>query len=49
VLARAPDGIVEAVQMTDREFFLGVQWHPERIVERPEQLRLFEAFVGACH
>jgi len=49
VLARAPDGIVEAVQMTDREFFLGVQWHPERIVQRPEQLRLFEAFVSACH
>jgi gamma-glutamyl-gamma-aminobutyrate hydrolase PuuD len=49
VLARAPDGIVEAVQMTDREFFLGVQWHPERIAERPEQLRLFEAFVNACH
>jgi len=49
VLARAPDGIVEAVQMTDREFFLGVQWHPERILDRPEQLRLFEAFVSACH
>ena len=49
VLARAPDGIVEAVQLTDREFFLGVQWHPERIVDRPEQLRLFEAFVSACH
>ena len=48
VLARAPDGIVEAVQMTDREFFLGVQWHPERIFEREEQRRIFEAFVGAC-
>jgi putative glutamine amidotransferase len=49
VLARAPDGVVEAVQKTDREFFLGVQWHPERIVDRPEQLRLFQAFVNACH
>jgi putative glutamine amidotransferase len=48
VLARAPDGIVEAVQMTDREFFLGVQWHPERMEERPEQRRIFEAFVSAC-
>ncbi len=47
-LAHAADGIVEAVQMTDSEFFLGVQWHPERIAERPEQLRLFQAFVGAC-
>jgi putative glutamine amidotransferase len=49
LLARAPDGIVEAVQMTDREFLLGVQWHPERIMDRPEQRRLFEAFVDACH
>jgi putative glutamine amidotransferase len=48
-LAHAADGIVEAVQKTDREFFLGVQWHPERIVERPEQRRIFETFVKACH
>ncbi len=48
VVARASDGIVEAVEMTDRAFFLGVQWHPERIFERPEQLRLFAAFVDAC-
>ncbi len=48
-LAHAADGIVEAVQETDREFFLGVQWHPERLVERPEQRRIFETFVKACH
>jgi putative glutamine amidotransferase len=48
VLAQAPDGIVEAIQMTDRRFFIGVQWHPERIVERPEQRELFKAFVAAA-
>jgi len=48
VLARAPDGTVEAVQKTDRDFFLGVQWHPERIFERAEQRGIFEAFVSAC-
>jgi len=48
VLARAPDGVVEAVQMTDRSFFLGVQWHPERIANRPEQRQLFTAFVAAA-
>jgi len=48
VLARAPDGIVEAVQKTDGDFFLGVQWHPERIFERAEQRGIFEAFVKAC-
>ena len=48
-LAWAPDGTVEAVQKTDRDFFLGVQWHPERILERAEQRGIFEAFVKACH
>ena len=47
LLARAPDGIVEAVEMTDRPFFLGVQWHPERITDRPKQRDLFKAFVSA--
>jgi putative glutamine amidotransferase len=49
VLATAPDGTVEAVQKTDRGFFLGVQWHPERILDRAEQRAIFEAFVEACH
>jgi putative glutamine amidotransferase len=48
VVARAADGTVEAVEMTDKAFFLGVQWHPERIFERAEQRRLFEIFVSAC-
>jgi len=48
VLAQAPDGIIEAAQMTDKSFFLGVQWHPERLVDRPEQRELFKAFVAAA-
>lgn len=30
VLARAHDGIIEAIDQPRRRFFLGVQWHPER-------------------
>ncbi len=48
VLARAPDGVIEAVQMTDRRFFIGVQWHPERLMDRREQQDLFKAFVAAA-
>ena len=32
----------------DREFVLGVQWHAETLVARPEQAALFEAFVEAA-
>lgn len=31
VVARAPDGIVEAVVLPDHPFCLGVQWHPEHL------------------
>ncbi len=48
VLARAPDGIIEAVQMTDKRFFIGVQWHPERLQHRPEQRELFKALVATA-
>jgi putative glutamine amidotransferase len=30
IVARAPDGVIEAVEAGDRACYLGVQWHPER-------------------
>ncbi len=47
VVAKASDGIVEAVESKDvNHFVVGVQWHPERMFQRnEEQFRLFEAFV----
>lgn len=47
VSAFAPDGIVEAIEIPNRPFALGVQWHPECLPEAPEMRRLFEAFVTA--
>jgi putative glutamine amidotransferase len=46
--ARAPDGVVEAIELPDRAFAVGVQWHAEAMTDRPEQLSLFEAFVVAA-
>lgn len=49
VIARAPDGVVEAVEATAKRFILGVQWHPEELVEDdPRMTRLFTAFVDAA-
>lgn len=47
--AKAPDGVVEAAACPSRPFFLGVQWHPERLWQTDCISRnLFLAFVQAC-
>ncbi len=48
VVASAPDGVVEAVEATGEAFVLAVQWHPERLADRPEQLALFRALADAA-
>ena len=49
IVARSPDGVVEALETTDpNRFLIGVQWHPERMPESALQTKLFEAFVSAC-
>ncbi|MBQ8313962.1 MAG: gamma-glutamyl-gamma-aminobutyrate hydrolase family protein [Clostridia bacterium] len=47
--ATAPDGVIEAAERLQHPFFLGVQWHPERLYESdPAANALFAAFVEAC-
>lgn len=49
VIARAPDGIVEAVESSDDRFIVGVQFHPELLFDEDERMpRLFEAFVESA-
>ncbi len=45
--AQADDGVVEAIEDTrPGEFlFLGVQWHPEALIDEPAQLGLFGLLV----
>jgi putative glutamine amidotransferase len=46
VIATASDGVIEALQMNDRDFVLGVQWHPEMMVTKSDQMMvLFEQLV----
>lgn len=45
VVAKAPDGIVEAVEDPSMPLWLGVQWHPERMHDQPEHFALFKLLV----
>ena len=46
----ASDGIVEAIERVDKQFVLGVQWHPELLATKGDavSLGIFERFIGAC-
>jgi len=48
VSARAPDGVIEAVEAPGFGFVLGVQWHPEALSDLRPHARIFEAFAGAA-
>ena len=47
VNATAPDGVVEGIEATGRRFCLGVQWHPEFLID-PGDARILAAFVAAA-
>lgn len=43
------DGLCEGAELTGARFFVGVQWHPERLWQSdPAQMALFADFVSAC-
>ena len=47
VTATASDGVVEGLELPDRRWVVGVQWHPEDTAhEDSEQQRLFDALIA---
>ncbi len=49
VVARAPDGTIEAVELGSHPWLLGVQWHPELMAATdPIQQRLFNGLARAA-
>lgn len=49
VAARAPDGVIEAIESTDPNWFcVGVQWHPEADTASALDMQIFECFVQAA-
>ena len=49
VTARAEDGTIEAIEVPEHPFLVGVQWHPELLYrDYPTACGLFAGFVAAC-
>lgn len=49
VAARAPDGLIEALETRADPWVVAVQWHPEDTAAvDPAQQRVFDALVRAC-
>jgi len=50
VTAHAPDGTIEAVEWTgDSNWVVGVQWHPERMLDDAFSEKLFREFIAAAN
>ena len=49
VTAVAEDGVIEAIESRELPFYMGLQWHPERLGEsNPGADAVFKAFCEVC-
>ena len=44
VSARSSDGLIEGVELKDKKFIIGVQWHPESNLEDEHSKKIFKSF-----
>ena len=47
IIAKTPDGVVEALEDPTMPLWVGIQWHPERLHEEPEHFAMFKLLVEA--
>lgn len=45
IIGMSPDGVVEGIEDPSFPLFLGVQWHPERLADEEDHLKLFRLLV----
>lgn len=45
----APDGVIEAIEMINHPFVIGVQWHPEKMLDNYDHAQfIFENFIKSA-
>ncbi|HBE9250259.1 gamma-glutamyl-gamma-aminobutyrate hydrolase family protein [Clostridioides difficile] len=48
-IAYSKDGIIEAIEKEEENFVVGVQWHPEMMVDYCDKMeKLFKYFINIC-
>ncbi len=49
ISAISEDGVIEAIEAKDKKFFIGMQWHPESMIDYDDkQNKVFEYFIQIC-
>ncbi len=48
ISAKADDNVIEAIEHKFYPFMIGVQWHPEYLINQLDY-KLFEAFIDSCN
>lgn len=48
ISAYSDDGYVEAVELKEKKFCLGVKWHPELMTNNENMSNIFKCFIETC-
>ena len=48
IIGYSEDGLIEAIEYKENDFNIGVQWHPERLLDDKIQYKIFEEFIKSC-
>jgi putative glutamine amidotransferase len=48
IVAKEPNQIVQAIESVTEKFVIGVQWHPEYLIQKRTQRRIFKALIQAA-
>ena len=48
IVGYSEDGLIEAVEHPKNKFNIGVQWHPERLLDDEIQHKLITSFIKSC-